>query len=995
MRGQTSSRRALFFGLAGLLAALVLALAALALRPRVAPQAAPTRIPWAADKSLGVNVDLSAMDAAGREQALEAMQAAGLRWVRQRFPWDAIEPQRGSFLWEAWDEIVKAIAGHDLQLIAVLDGSPAWAQAPGDAAVPATIPLAPPQEVRDFGNWAAAFAQRYGDQVDFYQIWDEPNIAPHWGAREIDPAAYGRLLREGAIRIRAVDPVALILAAALAPNVEPGGANMSDVDFLQALYEQGAADWFDVVAVQQYDFDQALGAAADRAQLNWQRPALLRQVMVAHGDEATAVWTVSAGLGSTSGQPPEELITSAFEQVRGEWPWLGPLLWAAWSPADRHGQYALMGAEGQPLAPYAVLQAWAQTPAIAWPGAYPADHPSGRYSGEWQVTPLGADIGASGDRLSIAFQGSRLDLDVRRGDYRAFLFVTVDGQPANALPHDSQGRTYLVLYDPLQRADSVTLARRLPAGEHVAEVVAERGWGQWAIGGWRVAREEASLPAWVPAFLLLASGLAFLLPLGLVWVQCPRLPDALDPVLVRASTLDDRLVLALVTALSLLFYIMPGTLLSVAVLGLLGLTLVLYPGTALPLVVVSLPFYQVGKPLLGKVFSMAEILTLVAALAWVLHRILEGLRAGWGGKLRDRAASLTGADWAVLALVAVGALSLLWAEEGRVAAREFRTVVLEAALFYGLLRARLRQPRWAWQLADAWVLGGTLIALVGIGQWALGRDVIAVEGVWRVRGFYGSPNNLALYLGRLLPLAVAVLAWGERGSTFGRRRWMYGLAALIIAAALVLTYSRGALLLGVPASLLFLAALRGRRSLLLAVGVLVLAAAIVLAAGGSGRLTSLLDASQGTTFFRLQLWQSSLSMIGDHPLLGVGLDNFLYQYRSQYVLPTAWEEFNLSHPHNLVFDFWLRLGLPGLAVLLWMLVTFFRRGWRLYRGLPQGNERLLVMGLMAGMVNFVAHGLVDNSFFLVDLAFAFMLMLALIQAPYPMFKTPYTREVSP
>jgi O-antigen ligase len=147
---------------------------------------------------------------------------------------------------------------------------------------------------------------------------------------------------------------------------------------------------------------------------------------------------------------------------------------------------------------------------------------------------------------------------------------------------------------------------------------------------------------------------------------------------------------------------------------------------------------------------------------------------------------------------------------------------------------------------------------------------------------------------------------------------------------------------------------------------------------GTGRLTSLLDTTEGTTSFRLQLWQSSLAMIGDHPLLGVGLDNFLYAYRSHYVLPTAWEEFNLSHPHNFVLDFWLRLGLPGLLVLGWLLAGFFRRGWPAYRHLPEGADRLLILGLMAGMVNFIAHGLVDNAFFLVDLSFVFMLMLALI-----------------
>ncbi len=180
----------------------------------------------------------------------------------------------------------------------------------------------------------------------------------------------------------------------------------------------------------------------------------------------------------------------------------------------------------------------------------------------------------------------------------------------------------------------------------------------------------------------------------------------------------------------------------------------------------------------------------------------------------------------------------------------------------------------------------------------------------------------------------------------------------------------------------FLAALRGGRILAADTGPHVLARLVAVGVAGPARLSTLLDTSQGTTFFRLPLWRSSWAMIRDHPVLGVGLDNFLYQYRSRYVLPTAWEEFNLSHPHNILLDFWLRLGLPGLLVLVWLLVTFFRQGFRSLRRLVRGvvHRRLLVMGLMAGMVGAIAHGLVDNAFFLVDLAFVFMLMLALIQA---------------
>jgi O-antigen ligase len=986
------ARRALVRLLLGLALVVLLALGALGLWVRATPPELgvvddpPPNVPLATDKSLGVNADLSRYDATAREEALAAIEAAGFRWLRQRFPWDKIEPRKGVYDWAVWDDIVEGALQHNLALVAVLDGSPAWARGVGDGA----NPLAPPVEAADYGAFAVAFAERYGDRIDHYQIWDEPNIAPHWGAGEIDPAAYARLLREGAIQIRAADPEAVILTAALAPNVEPGGANMSDLLFLDALYEQKAAEWFDVVAAQPYAFDHPPGAPPDPEDLNWRRIELLRDVIESHGDGQTAVWAASFGLGDMA----PETLSKATEKAREDWPWLGPALWAAWSPGDAHGQYALTDVDGRPGTIYGVLRTLATAPVVAWPGVYPAHHPSGHYEGDWRVTPSGADIGRNGDRLTIPFRGTRLDLTLRRGDYRAFLFVGVDGQAANALPQDSEGRAYVVLYDPLQKVDAVTVARDLTDGDHEAEIVADRGWGQWAIVGWTVSREPTQGLGW--RWLSLVLGLAALVILGAVirrsWSDRYLLRSACNSLVAGYRAADDRLALAITAAAAVVVYVSAGTLPSLVAVGLLAVLLLLRPGMGLPLIALVLPFYQLGKPLLGKVFSMVEILTLLTALGWVVNKVVgnwgfNSLGFGPGQQVSDSAnrqsrdrfhvSRLTALDWAVIALVTVGVASLLWSEHGRVAAREFRTVILESALFYGLLRVMVRDRRNAWRVADTWVLGGAMIALVGLFQWAFGQNLITVDGVWRVRGFYGSPNNLALYLGRVLPLGVAVAAWGQRGT----RKWAYGLAAVVMAAAILFTYSRGAWLLGVPASLLFLAAMRGRRVFAVAFGALLVIVVVLMLIVGPGRLTPLLDTAAGTTFFRLQLWQSSWAMIRDHPLLGVGLDNFLYYYRTYYVLPTAWEEFNLSHPHNLVLDFWLRLGLPGLVVLTWLLVGFFRQGWQTYHNAspPGVGDRLLVLGLMGGMVSLVAHGLVDNALFLVDLAFAFMLMLALVQ----------------
>lgn len=938
----------------------------------------PSLIPLASDKSVGVNADLSGLDPGGIEQSLAAMENAGFRWLRQRFPWDAIERSPGTYKWAAWDAIVEAAVRHNLKLIAVLDGSPAWARAEADGG----NPLAPPVETRDFGDFVSAVGARYGNRVDYYQIWDEPNIAPHWGAREIDPAAYTRLLREGSIRIRAVDPDAVVLLAALAPNVEAGGANMSDLLFLDAVYREGASEWFDLVAGQPYCFESPIEARPDPERLNWRRVELLREVMESHADGETAIWAASFGMPVV--QPAG--VSGAVQFAREEWPWMGAMLWAAWLPEDVHGQYALVGMDGQPVPVLATLQTIALTPQPAWPGAYPADHPSGNYQGDWRVTPFGADIGQDGDRLTILFRGTRLDLTVRRGDYRAFLFVTVDGRPATSLPRDTEGQAYVVLYDPLHQVDTVTLARGLEDGNHVVEIEAEQGWGQWAILGWAVSREMPGSLPWLPAGLAFGAVVAFGLAVLMAWPSRQWLLRNLLVLVARYRALDERVVLSVTALAAVLLYVMVGTWPVLVALGLLAMLLLFRPEAGLPLIAFALPFYQLGRPMLGKVFSMVEILLLLTAVGWGLNWLLakwigsaatasSGRQEGVGRFVAGQGRP-TPTDWGVLALVAIGACSLLWAEHAREAAREFRTVVLEAGLFYGLLRSMLPKGRPAWRLVDAWVLGGALIALIGLGQWALGENLITAEGVGRVRGFYGSPNNLALYLGRILPLVVAIVAWGQRGP----RKWLYGLAVLLLTAALFLTYSRGAWVVGVPASLLFLAAMRGRRTLAAATGVLVVLAIVVLLVVEAGRLTSLLDTSVGTTFFRVQLWRSSLAMIRDHPLLGVGLDNFLYAYRSAYVLPTAWAEFDLSHPHNLILDFWLRLGLPGLVALVWLLVAFFSRAGRTYRRLSDDCTRLLVLGLMAGMVNFVAHGLVDNAFFLVDLAFVFMLMLALVGA---------------
>jgi O-antigen ligase len=124
-------------------------------------------------------------------------------------------------------------------------------------------------------------------------------------------------------------------------------------------------------------------------------------------------------------------------------------------------------------------------------------------------------------------------------------------------------------------------------------------------------------------------------------------------------------------------------------------------------------------------------------------------------------------------------------------------------------------------------------------------------------------------------------------------------------------------------------------------------------------------------------------MVADHPIFGVGLDNFLYQYRTRYMLPEAWEEPNISHPHNWVLHFWLQLGLPGLLVVLasigWIALAAHRR----FHQPRAPADRPLAATSIGLLVVFLVHGSIDNSYFLIDLATVWWLTLALLAISNP------------
>ncbi len=1017
----------------------------------------PTLVNDTAAARLCSNAALEQYSPARLTWALDTLDAGGFAWVRQRFAWADIEPTPGDFRWESWDAIVAGAAARDLRLLAVLDAAPDWAGTPPEPA--------------DFAAFAAAFAARYGDTLTYYQIWHNPNLGDSWGGYA-NAENYAALLSAAATAIRAADPDARIVLGSLAPNQEAGQRNYAEDLFLERLYIAGAQPYFDVVAVQPYGFSTGPDdRRVARDVLNFSRAILVRETLVAHGDGAKVVWASHWGWNSLpAGWPGPASIwgsvdesmqvantVAALERAEREWPWMGVMCLNGFQPrpattaqaipdAEEHWGFALVGPDDAARPIYTALQTWATRPQIATPGVYHGATSLATFVGTWEFGPLGADIGEHGEqRVTFPFRGTGAALTVRRGPYRAFLYVTVDGQPAPSLPRDREGRSYIVLYDPLAAMVTVPLAEDLPDGAHTVEIVAERGWDQWALADWRVSSApDDGAYRWQMGGMallgLLGLGLAAVSGRQLDWGELGRRVAAAWGQLHAAfrwmlSLLVSTLYLfatwqtlmgaaafrrlgeggewTTATLAAGLYYLAPWQLVKLLAGALTSVIVCLDPALGLALTMLAVPFYMHPLSLLGKSFALAELLLLPTLAGWILRLARKRQEAGSKRQeARSREAShplpvssfqfpvssfqnLTSKIqnraffWPFLAFILLATVSTVFAEQQREAWRELRLVILEPVLLYAALVTLPMTQRERWRVVDAFVASGVLVAVVGLIQYgaafcrgaavcdavarALGETITAEGGIQRLHSVYGSPNNVGLYLGRILPLLIALtLAKGE-----ARRRWFYALALAPVGAALLLSLSRGAIVLGIPAALLVMGLLAGPRWRRLTVVALVVGAVALIPLLRTPRFAGMLNFSQGTTGFRVALWHSSLGMIRDHPWLGVGPDNFLYAYRTRYVLPTAWEEFNLAHPHNVVLDFAARLGVGGLAFLVWLQVCFWRRALPLRRQ-PDAVSRALILGAMGSMADFLGHGLVDASYFVIDLAFVFCFTLALV-----------------
>ncbi len=451
----------------------------------------------------GINTFLqNEVEPAKREKAMQMIAAAGFKWIRQEFPWQDIEIHgKGDFedrrhepyqsAWNKYDQIVELAEKYDIKIMARLSTPPSWSRALTDT----VGTFAPPDDYRDYGDFVAAVATRYRGRIPAYQIWNEANIYPEWGVYPINAEEYTALLKEGYTRVKAADPDAIVVMGALAATIEldrvrrydangqptsPGG--LSDVLFLQQMYDAGAAPYFDVLAMQGYGLWS--GPTDRRMQprvLNFSRPLYVRDVMVRNGDAHKAIWLSElswnavppeSGIPPVYGQvTPEQqgrYAALAYERMEREWPWLGVGFYWFFKQADDRERasnpqyyFRMVEPDFTPMPVYEAMKEKATAPPVVYAGWHQAGHWAITYEGDWQT--LKEAEATFGDALATDQVGAAAHFTFE-GSSLALAFVPSEGRLRVQIDQDIPIEIGLNI--PVDQSKIVNLAHTLPQGLH-------------------------------------------------------------------------------------------------------------------------------------------------------------------------------------------------------------------------------------------------------------------------------------------------------------------------------------------------------------------------------------------------------------------------------------------------------------------------------------------------------------------------------------------------
>ncbi len=462
----------------------------------------------------------------------------------------------------------------------------------------------------------------------------------------------------------------------------------------------------------------------------------------------------------------------------------------------------------------------------------------------------------------------------------------------------------------------------------------------------------------------------------------------------KVKTGASQIFLAIVTALlaagSVVAIFSAKKAIAISIFGLFGLLACLYISGNPRLfclwgLIVSAPL-SLGKrfhpiPHMGGAgsYSIELVDIFILALMFFMFRDLK-----WGRVKNFRLSRVT-FYWS--AMILLGMLSIFLGPFRHIPAQEvFR--MIKCLMLYLVVINELMRVKQFMHVLGALTVGVALQGFIGIIQYVFRVDLhlqalgeatqeainivskatyVQGAGTYRISSLLGHPNFLAAFMAMILPILIACL--------FGKMKWSYkvviAISAAMGAASMIFTLSRaGWVAFAIAFTFLITMSFyhfKMRRRFLFA-RIMLIASVVVLVAAFSGPIIKRITESHpGAVDFRHEWNDIAWKMVEQKPVLGFGLNSFVYHmipYSKYKTLENMQDKLGDVLPvvHNIYLLTWSEQGTLGMLFFIGLHLHVFRLGMRNANFYEDRMLFMMNLGCLSGFVAIMADGLV--SFFI-------------------------------
>lgn len=336
-------------------------------------------------------------------------------------------------------------------------------------------------------------------------------------------------------------------------------------------------------------------------------------------------------------------------------------------------------------------------------------------------------------------------------------------------------------------------------------------------------------------------------------------------------------------------------------------------------------------------------------------------------------------DFPIACFAGFGAISVFASLDTGFSFYNFYNLMGRYILVYYLFVQNISTMKQIKQLITAMLIAG--IGTVGYGFYQYVHGIDITNMLWvdgdqfpelktRVFSTMENPNIFAGYLLVMLSMFFGVF------TKIDSKKIKSSMIALFILffACLTLTYCRGAIL-SLALVLAFYGVMKNKKLffMMIAAGL----AVAIFDTSITERIMSAFNAEDSSSQMRMAMWESTVAMIIEHPIFGIGWGSYfmVYPYYDFFINNP---EILIVHAHNMYLNIAAEIGLFGFAAFCFVLFGAMHRAF----AKPQIRESKFLNGLMLGfglaLACIAVNGFTDYVLFNIELSMLFWIINALI-----------------